>query len=94
MNCICSALQYFGTNQESHQNFRIWLFTNPCIGWSGFEREEKGFIVILGSCGAENITLLNMVGGIDTSTSGEVIVDGAHLEEYSKGNCLFYASYL
>lgn len=46
--------------------------------------EEGDYIAILGPSGAGKTTLLNMIGGIDHPTSGEVIVDGKHLEEYSK----------
>jgi putative ABC transport system ATP-binding protein len=45
---------------------------------------EKGdFIVILGPSGAGKTTLLNMIGGIDHPTSGEIIVAGKNLHEFS-----------
>lgn len=38
---------------------------------------EKGkFVVILGPSGAGKSTLLNMLGGLDSPTSGKIIVDG------------------
>ena len=38
---------------------------------------DKGeFVVILGPSGAGKSTLLNLLGGLDTATSGRIIVDG------------------
>ena len=40
-----------------------------------FNVEKGEFVVILGASGAGKSTILNILGGMDTSTSGEVIVD-------------------
>jgi putative ABC transport system ATP-binding protein len=46
---------------------------------------EKGELaVILGSSGAGKTTALNVLGGMDTPTSGEIIVDGNVITSYNK----------
>lgn len=45
---------------------------------------RKGeFVVILGPSGSGKTTLLNMIGGIDTPTSGDVIIHGERLTDLS-----------
>ena len=43
---------------------------------------EKGdFVVIAGPSGAGKSTILNILGGMDTATSGEIIVDGVRVDQ-------------
>lgn len=44
-----------------------------------FEVEEGEFTVVLGPSGAGKTTLLNLVGGMDTVTSGDLLVGGVNL---------------
>lgn len=45
---------------------------------------ERGeFVAIVGSSGSGKSTFLNMIGGLDVPTSGEVIVDQKRLQELS-----------
>ena len=46
-----------------------------------FNVEKGEFVVILGASGAGKSTILNILGGMDTSTSGEVIVDGKDISK-------------
>ncbi len=46
---------------------------------------ERGeFVVILGPSGSGKTTLLNMLGGIDTPTSGRVVIDGEDISSSSQ----------
>ena len=41
------------------------------------------FAVVVGASGAGKTTVLNILGGMDTATSGEVIVDGNDITTYN-----------
>ena len=44
---------------------------------------DKGeFVVILGPSGAGKSTLLNLLGGLDSATSGKIIVDGQNIVDF------------
>lgn len=46
---------------------------------------EKGeFVVIVGPSGAGKTTVLNILGGMDTATSGTIIVDGEDISKYNE----------
>lgn len=45
---------------------------------------EGDFAVILGSSGAGKTTLLNLLGGMDTATSGKIILDGREISSLNK----------
>ena len=49
-----------------------------------FEVAEGEFVVVLGASGAGKTTLLNLMGGMDTLTSGQLLVDGVDIGTYSK----------
>lgn len=52
---------------------------------------EKGELaVVLGSSGAGKTTALNILGGMDTPTSGEIIVDGNDIARYNKKQLVGY----
>ena len=52
---------------------------------------EKGeFVVILGPSGAGKSTLLNLLGGLDSVSDGEIIVNGNHIESFNDNQLTEY----
>ncbi|HAY97278.1 MAG TPA: macrolide ABC transporter ATP-binding protein [Ruminococcaceae bacterium] len=52
--------------------------------------DEGKFIVILGPSGAGKSTLLNLLGGLDSPTSGKIIVDGKDISDLSGDELAVY----
>jgi len=48
------------------------------------------FVAITGASGSGKSTLLNLLGGLDHPTSGEVVVDGLHLESAGEKELTLY----
>lgn len=48
-----------------------------------FDCEEGQLTVILGPSGAGKSTILNILGGMDTPTSGQVIIDGTDIAQFN-----------
>ena len=52
---------------------------------------EKGELaIILGASGAGKSTILNILGGMDTNSSGDVIIDGKNIAKYNKRQLASY----
>lgn len=49
---------------------------------TNFQIEKGELVVIVGPSGAGKTTALNILGGMDTATSGEVIIDGKNIAKF------------
>ena len=47
-----------------------------------FDVNEGEFVIVVGPSGAGKTTVLNILGGMDTATSGDVYVDGKKISDY------------
>ena len=57
---------------------------------ASFEINKGEFCILLGSSGAGKTTLLNMLGGMDTITSGQIYFDGRDISALSKKELVEY----
>ena len=57
---------------------------------ASFEVEKGELCVIVGPSGAGKTTLLNILGGMDTLTTGQVFLDGQEISKYQKRQLTTY----
>ena len=55
-----------------------------------FSLENGEFVVILGPSGAGKTTLLNLLGGMDSATSGDIFLDGKAVSALNKRDLTKY----
>lgn len=58
-----------------------------------FSINEGELVVVLGPSGAGKTTILNILGGMDTATSGSVVVDEKHVEKLNRKELINYRRY-
>ena len=57
---------------------------------ASFQVEKGELAVILGASGAGKTTALNILGGMDSATSGRVVVDGRDITHYTEDQLIEY----
>ena len=57
---------------------------------ASFSLEDGEFAVILGASGAGKTTLLNLLGGMDSATSGKIVLDGKEVTALNKRGLTLY----
>lgn len=58
-----------------------------------FKIEKGEFVIVAGASGAGKSTILNILGGMDTASSGEIIVDNNKVSKYSDKKLITYRRY-
>jgi putative ABC transport system ATP-binding protein len=67
------------------KNYRRGKESVEVLHGLNLEIPQGEFVSLMGPSGSGKTTILNLVGGLDNVTSGEVIVGGEHLEKLSGG---------
>ena len=60
------------------------------VSGMSFDIEQGEFVVVVGPSGAGKTTLLNMLGGMDSCTSGTIMLDGREVSAFSEKELTFY----
>ena len=58
-----------------------------------FRIDNGEFVIVVGASGAGKSTILNILGGMDTLTSGKVFVDGNEVSTYNDKQLVLYRRY-
>ena len=75
------------------KQYRMGEVTIDALRNITFEIEKGEICVIVGASGAGKTTLLNILGGMDTLTSGKVLLDGRDISHYSSKALTKYRRY-
>ncbi len=73
--------------------YRMGEVSITAVDGVSFEIEKGEFCVVVGSSGAGKSTVLNILGGMDTATSGNVIVDGNDISGFTRRQLTDYRRY-
>jgi len=70
--------------QDVKKAYRVGEVPIQALSGVSFSIEEGEFVVILGASGAGKSTILNILGGMDTATSGNVFVGGRDITGFTE----------
>ena len=63
------------------------------VSGMSFDIEQGEFVVVVGPSGAGKTTLLNMLGGMDSCTSGTIRLDGQEVSAFDEMKLTYYRRY-
>ncbi len=66
---------------DLHKTYMQGKVEVPALRGVSMEIKEGGFVALCGPSGSGKTTTLNLIGGLDTPTSGKVVVDGNDLTQ-------------
>ena len=67
--------------EDVKKTYKMGEITINALDGMDFEIKEGEFVVIVGASGAGKTTALNILGGMDSVSSGKVIVDGVSIDK-------------
>ncbi len=72
------------------KEYKMGEITIKALDNTNFQIEKGELVVIVGPSGAGKTTTLNILGGMDTATRGEVIVDGKNITKLKNKELIKY----
>lgn len=78
-DCVMAFIEF----QNVSKTYKMGEVEVNALRGASFEIEHGELCVIVGPSGAGKTTLLNILGGMDTLSEGEVVLDGEKISSYS-----------
>lgn len=75
------------------KTYRMGEVEVAAVSGMDFIIERGEFVVVVGPSGAGKTTLLNMLGGMDSVTSGSIFLDGNDISSYDERELTMYRRY-
>lgn len=79
--------------QDVKKIYRMGEVEIPALAGVDFSIDKGEFVVIAGASGAGKSTILNILGGMDSVTSGNIYVDGKEISGYNAKQLTTYRRY-
>ena len=76
--------------QDVRKIYKMGEIEIAAVDGMSFSVNKGEFVVVVGASGAGKTTVLNILGGMDTATSGKVIVDGENITKYNTKKLTLY----
>ena len=78
------------TFKDVKKEFTTGTVTEKVLKGVDFSVDKGEFVIIVGTSGAGKSTVLNLLGGLDKPTSGQIIVAGDDISKYSEKQLTAY----
>ena len=79
--------------KDVRKKYKLGEVEIDALGGVDFSVDKGEFVIIAGASGAGKSTILNILGGMDTVSSGKVIVDNNEISKYSQKDLITYRRY-
>ena len=76
--------------RDVYKRYKMGEVVINAVDGISFTVEEGEFAVVVGTSGAGKTTVLNIIGGMDSATEGEVLVRGRDISRYSVRQLIEY----
>ncbi len=79
--------------QDVKKEYKMGEVSIEALAGVSFSIDQGEFVVIAGASGAGKSTILNILGGMDSASSGTIIVDGKRVSDYNARQLTTYRRY-